>query len=381
MSETTPEVHETPLGGILRDELARAGRMTFRDFMERALYDPRHGYYARGAARVGRSGDFFTNVSVGPLFGTLLARQFNEIWERLGRPQPFTIVEQGAHDGRFAHDMLNALRKLAPECSAAAEYFIVEPFPELRERQRLTLAAEDRVRWTDSLDALPSFTGVHFSNELLDAFPTHLIHYDATGWRERWVEWQNGQFTFTDGPLSSDSLVAAVAEIGPRSPGYSTEMNLAARQWPGDVARKMERGFVLPIDYGHARSEFYAPERSTGTLRAYSRHRVVPDPLARPGTVDLTAHVEFTSLVEAAETAGLRLHGFTDQHHFFVGLGRLHFPDGIVPDAAEMREFKTLMHPSLLGLSFKVLALEKGLPPGPPLSGFGLSGDARRQLA
>ena len=147
-----------------------------------------------------------------------------------------------------------------------------------------------------------------------------------------------------------------------------------------EVAAKLDRGCVLAIDYGFARAEYYAPERSTGTLRAYAAHRSESDPLARPGEIDLTAHVEFTSLTAAAENAGLRLHGFCDQHHFFVGLGRAHFPDGVVPEAGEMRAFKTLMHPGLMGLSFQVLALEKNLPLSEPLAGFAFGGEPRRAL-
>ena len=368
-----------PLGASLREEIQAHGAITFRDFMERALYDPEYGFYSAARARIGRAGDFFTNVSVGPLFGTLLARQFAEVWERLDRPAEFTIVEQGAHAGDFARDTLAALRRLAPGCAEAAKYVIIEPAPQLRALQEANLGKE-RVRWVRSLTELPPFAGVHFSNELLDAFPTHLVRWDGAHWGEQYVALNGSEFVFACGPLSRDALRDRLDRFRDFRAGYTTEVNLAAIQWASDVAGKLQKGVVLAIDYGFARPEFYAPERTAGTLRAYRAHRLEENPLATPGEIDLTAHVEFTSVAEAAEAAGLSVHGFTDQHHFFVALGAMHFPEGVVPSPGEMREFKTLMHPTMLGRSFQVLALARGLI-GAPLSGFSLAGDAGRALA
>lgn len=369
----------TPLAGLLREQIRAEGAITFHEFMERALYDPAHGFYTSGRARIGKAGDFFTNVSVGPLFGTLLARQFVEVWERLVRPREFTIVEQGAHRGDFARDALAGLRRLAPACAEAARYVIVEPVAHLRAVQEGALAS-GWVTCVPSLDELPPFTGVHFSNELLDAFPVHLVRWGGAQWAEQYVALHGEELAFVSGPLSTKALHAPLATLENLPAGYTTEVSLAAPQWARDVAGKLERGVVLAIDYGFARPEFYASERTAGTLRAYRGHRVEPNPLTTPGEIDLTAHVEFTSIAEAAESAGLGLHGFTDQHHFFVGLGSAHFPDGIVPRPAEMREFTTLMHPGMLGLSFKVLALARGLTGSHPLSGFSFGGDPRRQL-
>jgi SAM-dependent MidA family methyltransferase len=358
-----------PLVSKLRADLVARGPLPFREFMARALYDPGHGYYAAGRARIGRAGDFFTNVSVGPLFGTLLARQFVEVWDRLGRPGDFTIVEQGAHRGEFARDVLQALARLAPECAATVRYVIVEPSAVLSAAQREHLR-DERGEWFASLEEVPPFTGIHFSNELIDAFPVHLVRSDGIAWKERYVAWEHDHFIFVDGPLTDPGLSARLEEIGSRPAGYTTEVNLAAEEWIGAVASKLIRGVVLAIDYGFARAEYYAPERNTGTLRGYAAHRPEPDPLARPGEIDLTAHVDFTAVSSAGARAGLRVHGFCDQHHFFVGLGRTHFPDGTIPDPQEMRAFKTLMHPGLLGLSFQVLALEKQLASPAPLMGF-----------
>ncbi len=353
---------------LLRDRIARDGPIPFRDFMAAALYDPEHGYYGSGRAVIGRSGDFFTNVSVGPLFGRLLARQFAEMWERLGRPADFSIVEQGAHRGDFARDVLEMLRVTAPECRAATTYRIVEPIADLRAAQQRALG--ESATWCETLAELAPFTGVHFSNELLDAMPVHLVKWTNSEWLERHVAVRDDAFVFTDAALSSDALRAQVATIPPVPAGYVTEVNLEALAWIEAVAARLCRGWVLAIDYGFRRDDFFAPERRTGTLRACRGHRIEPDPLALPGELDLTAHVEFTSLVERAERAGLSLDGWTDQHHFMVGLGQLHFRDDAVPEMPELRAYKTLMHPTMLGTSFHALGFGKEAPLSPPLAGF-----------
>jgi len=360
----------TPLFVALREEITQRGPIPFRDYMERALYDPEHGYYGSGRARVGRGGDFFTNVSVGPLFGRLLARQFAEMWLRLGQPADFVIVEQGAHRGDFAADVLGALRELAPDCLAATTFWIVEPLATLRKAQHEKLAAwaGTQVRWAESLAGLPPFTGVHFSNELPDAFPVHRVARRAEGWRERAVDFDGTRFVFVDAPLSANALKPALARLPAVPEGYETEINLAAPAWIAEVAARLQRGFILAVDYGYTRAEYYRPERNQGTLSAYAGHQREPDPLARPGEIDLTAHVDFTSLAEAGIAGGLTLSGFTDQHHFMVGLGQLHFT-GDTASPQEIRAFKTLMHPSLMGRSFHALCLTRGAEEA-GLSGF-----------
>ena len=358
------------LSEIIRSEIAACGPMPFWRFMELALYHPALGYYASGRARVGRKGDFFTNVSVGPLFGRLLARQIAEMWERLGSPRDFSIVEQGAHEGELAADVLGGLREFLPDCFAATTYRIVEPFPVLAARQAKRLAEfECKVEWKKSLREMEIESGVHFSNELPDAFPVHLVAWTDGEWRERMVLETCGRFVFEDGPLSTAALRDACAQIpGPLPDGCITEVNLAAREWIADVARCIRRGFFLTVDYGFAREEFHAPWRTSGTLSAYANHRREADPLVRPGEIDLTAHGDFTSMIEAAVAAGLRLAGFTDQHHFMVGLGAAHFADGA--NAADRRAFQTLMHPQFMGMAFKAVCFAKGVDPSPSLGGF-----------
>jgi SAM-dependent MidA family methyltransferase len=373
-----------PLSDLLRRRIQRDGPISFHDFMQAALYHPKHGYYTSGRARIGRGGDFFTNVSVGPLFGALLARQFAEMWTQLGEPGEFTLVEQGAHRGEFARDVLAALREQAPACFAATRYHIIEPSTALQASQQTTLANfSGSVQWFPTLEALPAFTGVHFSNELIDAFPVHAITWDGQTWRERHVTGEGERLAFIDLPVANPALHTALAKLPPVPAGYRTEINLAALDWIDTLASKLTRGFALVIDYGFSRAEYYRPERSEGTLTGYAQHHRVDDLLATPGATDLTAHVDFTTLAERAHTAGLRLGGFTDQHHFLVALGALHFPDEDTAASPErqrdLRAFKTLMHPQMMGRSFQVLALEKG-PATTPLTGFRFARDSSAAL-
>jgi SAM-dependent MidA family methyltransferase len=356
---------------FIRETIRRRGPVTFAWFMEQALYHPESGYYSSGRSEIGRRGDYFTNVSVGPLFGRLLAGQFAEMWEILGRPDDFAIVEQGAHHGDFARDVLAASREEAPEFFSALRYCVIEPFPILRQRQAETLTAfGGKVAWEKSLDDLAPFCGVHFSNELLDAMPVHLLDRSGLGWRERCVVESGDGFAFIARPIEDETLLRQLAKLpqGISSP-YETEVNLAALEWMESVARKLTRGFVLAVDYGYARDRFYAPERTSGTLQSYAGHRRGSSPLQGVGQTDITAHVDWTSLAERAEACGLRLSGFTDQHHFITGLISRQ-----PPHETERRALQTLLHPELLGTRFQYLALGKSAPTT-PLSGFSFARD------
>lgn len=369
---------------FIRAHIRRDGPAPFRWFMEQALYHPQYGYYASGRAVIGRDGDFFTSVSVGPLFGRLLCAQFREMWERMGKPDGFTLVEQGANNGDFARD---ALLAAAPDFLEAITYTIVEPFPVLRERQRQALEKFPRVQWRESLAALAPFRGVHFSNELLDAMPVHLVKFKEGAWRELYVDFDGGQFRFTDGPLSSEKLRLHLEKLPPIDiENYTTEVNLDALDWIETLSSRMTAGFVLAADYGHTRTAFYAADRTAGTLACHSKHRRSFDPLQNAGETDITAHVDFTSLAERAEACGFRVAGFADQHHFMVGLGKNEFPDTAEipgPEKAKaLRAFNTLMHPNFMGVNFKFLALEKAAAasPAPALAGFQFSPNPKTAL-
>jgi SAM-dependent MidA family methyltransferase len=373
------------LADRLRARIVEHGPMPFREFMEAALYDPEGGYYASGRASIGRKGDFYTSVSVGAIFGRLLARQFVEMWERLGRPARFTIVEQGAHTGVFAQDVVESIARYSPELLAVLQYQIVEPSQALATIQQGRLHAfGGAISCHQSLEDISPFTGVHFSNELLDAFPVVRAQWDGTTWNEQCVTWVNDRFEFITGGAATEAIRALLATAPqPLPAGYIIEVNPAADTWITDLSRKLVKGWVLAIDYGHPRSLYFRTDRTDGTLAAYSGHQRVDDFLQNPGEADLTAHVNFTSLAEAAERCGLDLCGFTDQHHLMVGLSQLHFTDRndslSAEDQKELRGFRTLMHPETMGQSFKAICFARTVEAS-TLSGFAFAKDARTSL-
>ena len=379
---------------FIRETIRARGPQSFAWFMHQALYHPEHGYYSSGRCAIGRRGDYFTNVSVGPIFGQLLAAQFAEIWERLGRIDNFVLVEQGAHDGDLARDVLQSTRKRWPDFFAALRYRIIEPFPILQERQRQTLEGRalsrpgttrrsslqsfrDRIEWCASIDALEPFTGVHFSNELLDAAPVHLIvsvktKTGSTDWLEKFVTLNGDEFAFLHQPIDNRKLRDHLQKLPARPASYQTEVNLVALDWIGNVARKLARGYVIIVDYGYPRDEFYAPHRSAGTLQVRAQHRLLASPFEQIGHADITAHVDWTSIAERAAACGLQVKGSTDQHHFITGifseLGRDSLWQDV--DSKTKRGLQTLLHPEMLGRSLQVLALAKNVDLAPPLAGF-----------
>ncbi len=373
---------EPALIDFIRDRMRRQGPVPFRWFMEQALYHPKHGYYSSGRCGIGRQGDYFTSVSVGPLFGSLMAAQFAEIWDQLERPAVFTIVEQGAHHGDFAHDVLVAARRRSREFYRALRYEIIEPFPVLRAQQAHTLESlGEKIAWHESLEALSQFNGVYFCNELLDAMPVHLVAA-ANQWQERYVREGLEGFEFCDGPLSVEPLQNFLQAIPLPAPPHETEVNLAALGLMETLATKLERGYALIVDYGYARLAFYAAERRNGTLQCTMRHHGISSPLQNVGHADISAHIEWTSVAERGGRCGLKLAGFTDQHHFISGLITTLLAEEFSENAgtAERRALQTLLHPSLLGMTFQFLGLSRATPNDPPLSGFSFAGDSRAAL-
>ena len=350
------------LAEIIRAEIDANGPISFARFMELALYHPRHGYYAGGRANIGRRGDFFTNVSVGPLFGKLLAAQFAEIWEKLERPRDFKIVEQGAHDGAFAADALTALRQSAGDCFSATSYFLIESFPIWRERQKKNLREfAEKISWVASIDQMEPFVGIHFSNELFDSLPVHLVvsggvANGATVWNEKFVSVAADNFAFATANVACSEL--QLDHLGFSPAGFETEVNLAAPKLMSEVAAKLSRGLILTIDYGFSRTQFYSLQRSGGSLQVRANQRKLSSPFQQIGLADISAHVEWSSLAEAAQSSGATPVGFTDQHHFLTGIISKFFPDADF-DASEKRALQTLLHPEMLGRNFQALALGK----------------------
>lgn len=371
LKNRVPEISE--LVQIIRDEILRLGPMSCERFIELALYHPRLGYYSQDRLRVGRRGDFITNVSVGKLFGEILADQIAELWRSLGRPVGFTIVEAGAETGQLASDLLNRLCQAAPV--VAWTYVIVEPNEQKQDQQRQQVISKT-VRWVKSLDELGPTTGIILGNELLDAIPTRVVEFSEDRWHEVCVGLEEETFKFSLEPVKDGRLAGRIDRIlVPLPQPYRTEINLAASDWARKAAAILRHGFILFIDYGYSRTDYYSPLRTEGTLTAYRNQQRQKNILEGIGETDITAHVDFTAIAEAGQEAGCQLFGFTDQHHFMVGAGESRmrsFEDGNDQQNRDqfLRAYKTLMHPEMMGLAFKYLLLGKGVAMTEKLSGF-----------
>lgn len=328
-----------------------------------ALYEPDLGYYARGTRQVGRGGDFFTSVSVGPLFGQLLARRFLSEWREAGNPERWRITECGAHDGTLAADILSALSKLDARAFETLEYAIPEPLATLQHAQRNTLKDyRETVRFlVDARElATDPLPGIAFGNELLDALPCHIVEWRGNHWLEcRVTVSDDGGFTWELEKIDDPLLVAALAPLGKAFPdGYRTEVRTCYHSFLEPLARGLDAGSMLWIDYGFARPDYYHPARSSGTLRTFSNHRAGEDPLLSPGGTDITAHVDFTAVAEAAADLGGHATVFRNQGAWLTETARdwLLEQDGN-PPSSSLRQFQTLIHPAHLGGSFHVLEL------------------------
>jgi SAM-dependent MidA family methyltransferase len=380
----------SPLDSLIRERIQRRGPVPFPWFMEQALYHAEYGYYARPGTRIGRLGDFYTNVSTGSLFGQILAVQIVEMWASLGRPVDFKIIEQGAEDGQLAIDILSAIEE-GTDPPLQCSYIIIEPFhaKQAAQRNRLERRFRTKVRWIADLDSLKAINGVFISNELLDAMPVHLLEYRQSHWYERYVTCSPKDFQFVSLPIESPEVAEAAGRLPlpPHSP-YLTEINLNSRRWIKEIKSSLDQGFILIVDYGYPRNEYYKPDRTEGTLACYSRHRRSFDPLANPGEKDITAHVDFTFLAKSAEEANLHVGGYTDQHHFMVGATESYLRQveqeigagGMRPRHAQfLRRWKALMHPGNMGMAFKYLLLSTDEGLRNP-SGFKYAREPRRAL-
>ncbi len=350
--------------------------LSFGQFMEHALYDPEHGYYASGRVRIGKAGDFFTNVSIGKIYGKILALFFEDLWDKMGRPAPFTIVEQGANDGRLACDILEAV-KISSPFFTVIRYGIVEPFSYHQKKQEATLKDQQNVFWVKKLEDLPTFEGVHFSNELLDAFPVDLLRWNGKEWLEQRVaEMEEPRFSWMTAPIKQGELHHVATQLPQNlAPGFLWETRLGIASWLQAIERRMKRGLLLVADYGYAGIDRFASYRREGSIACYEQHRRYDNPLEHVGKRDITAHVDFTDLSEKALQHHFEILGYSDQHHFLIGAAEtwLRMFEGKSLTTSEQKEFRllqTLLHPETMGRSFQFLGLGKGITTIPTLSGF-----------
>ena len=340
--------------------------ISFARYMELVLHEPGLGYYAAGARKFGALGDFVTAPELSPLFARTLARQVAELLE-----PGESVLEFGAGSGALAETLLAEL---------SCPYRILETSAELRDRQRRRVG--NRAQWIDQLPR--RFRGVMLANEVLDAMPVHAVAWTREGVLERGVCANEGQLAWSDRAASGPVLMAAKKieiEIPP-SGRYESELGLLAGAWMRSLARFLERGAILVFDYGFPRAEYFHAQRSMGTLACHYRHRVHGDPFWLPGLQDVTAHVDFSALAQAAADSGLAPLGYASQAQFLVNCGITALLEKENPADAQRylpaaSAVQKLLSPSEMGELFKVLAVGKGVKK--PLLGFS-SGDRSRAL-
>jgi len=335
----------------LANEIEAHGWISFARYMQLVLHEPGLGYYAADRAKFGRAGDFITAPELGKLFGRTLARQLRQI----GGP----VLEIGAGSGALAEALLG---------ESPREYLVLETSAELRERQRARLG--NRVQFIDRLP--PRLAGAVIANEVVDAMPVHAVAWTGRGIMERGVSLRDGKLVWAEKPASGELLEEARAIKVPTP--YQSEIGLAARAWMRTLGERLAEGAIFVIDYGFPRHEYYHPQRATGTLMCHYRHQAHSDPFLHPGEQDVTAHVDFSALADAARDAGLEVLGYATQAQFLVNCGitevlgeanvesALHY----APLAAEANQ---LLSPAEMGELFKVLAVGRGVDR--PLLGFG----------
>jgi len=376
--------HSARVSRHIRQHIAKAGGwIDFSDYMDLALYAPGLGYYSAGAQKFGEAGDFVTAPEISPLFASCVARAFLEVafCESDSSAAPQTILELGAGTGAMAAEILQTLQRMdaLPE-----RYLILEVSADLRERQRQLIATRvpelvEHVTWLDELPAQP-IVGVIVANEVLDALPVTCFEVDkANQIQVMGVEDGESGLGWSQRPTTAgaqDSILEVTENFGAHWPvGYASELCPALHGFVGGLSDALEQGLMLLIDYGLPRSDYYSPERSSGTLACHYRHRMHADPFFYPGLQDITAWVDFTGVAEAAADAGLEVLGFTTQAQFLLAAGveeefaSLLERSGADRDAREQIRIaaglRTLMMPGQMGENFKVMALGRKLPHGP----------------
>lgn len=362
----------TPLRAYLLDLLRRTPPITFERYMEFCLYDPQFGYYMQDRERSGVRGDYFTSPDLHPVFARLVARQAVEMWETMGRPRPFAWVEMGPGRGWFARDFLRWASAMRPEFYAALDYVAIEPGPRQRARLGARLAEDQldaKARLLANLEELAPVSGCFFSNELVDSFPVAVVERIGGRLKEIYVVADGEQLREKPGSISNSEVAAAVARYAhDLDEGQRVEVSLRAAQWIRGVAEKLKSGFVLTIDYGELAERLYTADRPRGTLLAYRGHSASENFCDAPGEQDLTAHVNFSALIDGGKAAGLTLAGFTTQERFLMALGEANeFADAYDPGQTELEKLqarlklKRLIHPEGMGNVFKVLIQHRGV--------------------
>lgn len=347
---------------IANDIRRNSGWISFAQYMELALYAPGLGYYSGGAAKLGKDGDFTTAPEITPLFGGALAHVAADLMAQTA-PQ---ILEFGAGTGKLARDILTELKAMGVTIH---RYSIVEVSGELRARQEQTLSDFPQVTWLDRFP--PAFSGLVVGNEVLDAMPVNLVIKTEQGWRERGVGLSDKNFVFRDRPCDP-SLIAQIPDADELPVDYLTEVHPVAAGFMRSLASMLCAGFdetghggaAVLIDYGFPAHEYYLAQRAQGTLMCHYRHHAHPDPFYLPGLQDITAHVDFSAMAQAAVGGGLEMLGYTSQAAFLLdaGIGDLLLrtsPTDAMQYLPQANAMQKLISPAEMGELFKVMVLGK----------------------
>ena len=336
------------LAALIRAEIESSPRrrITFARYMDRALYEPEFGFYRSPADRPTDAGDFLTAPETHPIFGWTVARRIEAMWQDLGRPRPFDLIEYGAGSGSLGLSVLDGFRRHgSTDLMSSIRYEPIESNPhrldDLHRRfdqagfaDRLlerpaslntpaSAGSSEPSGPTDSAEAVP-VNGVILANEFLDALPVNRVVVRDGELRELFVAWRDerGSFAEVADEASTPELAARLTEDGVvLAEGQTAEICLGLGPWLDGAARRLARGYLLAIDYGYAAAELYGPHRLAGTLLGYRGHRVEENPFAAPGEVDLTAHVDFTAVERLAAGHGFRRVAFTTQSEFLIASG------------------------------------------------------------
>lgn len=366
----------TPLAHRIAARIRASGPITFADYMAECLYHPEFGYYSRAENR--RFADYYTSVDVHPIFGRLLARQLAEMWNAFGRPARFDVVEGGAGTGRLASHILDFAARALPDFYSALQYTAVESSVGRRAAHVQVIGAHIAAGRAQSTAAFPQVipVGCIFSNELLDALPVHRVIGREGALKEIFVGFAGESLADVEAPLSSPAIADYFAQQGVTlADGQQAEAAPAAVDWLEAAGRRLGRGFVLTIDYGHEARELYNHRHMRGTLLAYRNHRADENYYSAPGEQDLTAHVSFTALDVAGRCAGLERTGLVSQTQFLLALGRgnefADLYDEGQSEADRVRArllLKNLIYPEGMGETFHVFVQHKGIA-APHLTG------------
>ena len=349
------------LSEIIIDQIKKKGPISFRDFMEMALYYPELGYYNSAPNKIGYNGDFYTSVNLTAAFGAMIARQIEEMWQNL-KSKSFAIVEYGAGTGLLCHDILDYLKN-NNSLYDSLTYCIIEKSASMREIQKKHL--HEKVKWYSTIQEVPKLNGCVLSNELVDNFSVHQVIMEDQ-LQEIFVDYQEG-FTEILKPAKKE-LTNYFTSLNVQLPkGFRTEINLEAVAWIREVSQSLQQGYIITIDYGSFSSELYNYRRSCGTLLCYHKHQENDNPYQFIGQQDITTHINFSALSHYGSTSGLTCCGIVDQAQFLLALGIKEYQNSSLNDnknnlALAMQE--SLINYRLLvemGMKFKVLIQQKGI--------------------